>query len=60
MVMTTEQKAAKESAEKFIIYLYKKYYTQVEAEMDKRAEMQESISVNFFQIAYSNIFLLVL
>lgn len=27
MIMTEEQKKAKESAEKFMIYLYKKYYS---------------------------------
>ena len=35
MVMTAEQKKAKESAEKFMIYLYKKYYPQIEVEMKK-------------------------
>jgi len=41
MVMTAEQKKAKESAEKFMIYLYKKYYPQIEAEMEKREELRK-------------------
>ena len=41
MVMTAEQKKAKESAEKFMVYLYKKYYPQIEAEMKKREELQK-------------------
>ena len=41
MVMTAEQKQAKESAEKFMVYLYKKYYPQIEAEMKKREELQK-------------------
>ena len=42
MKMTAEQKVAKESAEKFIIYLYKKYYPQIEAEMERREGLQKS------------------
>lgn len=42
MKMTAEQKAAKESAEKFIIYLYKKYYPQIEAEMERREGLQKA------------------
>ena len=38
-VMTAEQKKAKESAEKFMVYLYKKYYPQIEVEMKKREEL---------------------
>ena len=41
MVMTAEQKKAKESAEKFMVYLYKKYYPQIEAEMKKREELRK-------------------
>ena len=44
MVMTKEQKIAKEHAAKFITYLYKKYYPQIEAEMEKREEAQDSAS----------------
>ena len=33
MVMTAEQKKAKEHAEKFMVYLYEKYYPQIEVEM---------------------------
>ena len=40
MVMTAEQKKAKESAEKFMVYLYEKYYPQIEVEMKKREELQ--------------------
>ena len=45
--MTAEQMKAKESAEKFMIYLYKKYYPQIEAEMKRREEMPEGISFYF-------------
>lgn len=48
MKMTAEQKAAKESAEKFIIYLYKKYYPQIEAEMERREGLQKSNPSHFF------------
>ena len=41
MVMTAEQKKAKESAEKFMVYLYKKYYPQIEIEMKKREELRK-------------------
>ena len=41
MIMTEEQKKAKESAEKFMIYLYKKYYPQIEAEIERREELQK-------------------
>ena len=41
MVLTAEQKKAKASAEKFMEYLYKKYYPQIEAEMKKREELQK-------------------
>ena len=47
MKMTAEQKAAKESAEKFIIYLYKKYYPQIEAEMERREGLQKSSPSHF-------------
>ena len=40
MVMTAEQKKAKESAEKFMVYLYEKYYPQIEIEMKKREELR--------------------
>ena len=40
MVMTAEQKKAKESAEKFMVYLYEKYYPQIEVEMKKRERLQ--------------------
>ena len=40
MVMTAEQKKAKEHAEKFMVYLYEKYYPQIEVEMKKREELQ--------------------
>ena len=45
--MTAEQKKAKENAEKFMVYLYKKYYPQIEAEMKRREEMPKGIS-SFF------------
>ena len=45
--MTAEQMKAKESAEKFLVYLYKKYYPQIEAEMKRREEMPEGISFCF-------------
>ena len=45
--MTEEQKKAKERTEKFMIYLYKKYYPQIEAEMKKREEMPKGISSCF-------------
>ena len=48
MKMTAEQKAAKESAEKFIIYLYKKYYPQIEAEMERREGLQNSNPSRYF------------
>ena len=48
MKMTAEQKAAKESAEKFIIYLYKKYYPQIEEEMERREGLQNSNPSRFF------------
>lgn len=48
MKMTAEQKAAKESAEKFIIYLYQKYYPQIEAEMERREGLQKSNPSRFF------------
>ena len=48
MKVTAEQKAAKESAEKFIIYLYKKYYPQIEAEMERREGLQKSNPSHFF------------
>lgn len=48
MVMTAEQKKAKESAEKFMIYLYKKYYPQIEVEMKKREELQKCGSSRVF------------
>ncbi len=41
MVMTAEQKKAKESAEKFMVYLYEKYYLQIEIEMKKREELRK-------------------
>ena len=41
MVMTAEQKKAKESAEKFMVYLYEKYYVQIEIEMKKREELRK-------------------
>ena len=41
MVMTAEQKKAKESAEKFMVYLYEKYYPQIEIEMKKREELRK-------------------
>ncbi len=44
MVMTTEQKKAKESAAKFITYLHKKYYSQIVEEIEKREEMRKRIS----------------
>ena len=44
MDMTTEQKKAKESAAKFITYLYKKYYPQIVGETEKREEMRKRIS----------------
>ena len=59
MKMTAEQKAAKESAEKFIIYLYKKYYPQIEAEMERREGLQKSNPSHFFlSIGSSFLFLL--
>lgn len=48
MVMTEEQKKAKERAENFIIYLYEKYYPQIEEEMNRRTEAQNCASVDFF------------
>ena len=48
MKMTAEQKVAKESAGKFIIYLYKKYYPQIEAEMERREGLQKSNPSHFF------------
>ena len=47
MVMTEEQKKAKERAESFIIYLYEKYYPQIEEEMNRRTEAQNCASVDF-------------
>lgn len=44
MVMTAEQKNAKERTEKFLIYLYEKYYPQIENEMEKREEAQKCAS----------------
>ena len=44
MDMTTEQTKAKESAAKFITYLYKKYYPQIVEETEKREEMRKRIS----------------
>ena len=41
MVMTAEQKKAKESAEKFMVYLYEKYYLQIDIEMKKREELRK-------------------
>ena len=41
MMMTAEQKKAKESAEKFMVYLYEKYYPQIEVEMKKREELRK-------------------
>ena len=41
MVMTAEQKKAKESAEKFMVYLYEMYYPQIEIEMKKREELRK-------------------
>ena len=41
MVMTAEQKKAKESAEKFMVYLNEKYYPQIEIEMKKREELRK-------------------
>lgn len=59
MKMTAEQKAAKESAEKFIIYLYKKYYSQIEAEMERREGLQKKQPFPFFlSIGSSFLFLL--
>ena len=46
--MTEEQKKAKERAENFIIYLYEKYYPQIEEEMNRRTEAQNCASVDFF------------
>lgn len=46
--MTAEQKKAKESAEKFMIYLYKKYYSQIEVEMEKREELRKCGSSRVF------------
>ena len=43
MIMTAEQKKAKESATKFLTYLYKKYYPQIVEETEKREEMQKCI-----------------
>lgn len=39
--MTAEQQKAKQRTEEFIIYLYKKYYTQIEEEMGKREGSQK-------------------
>ena len=47
MIMTAEQTKAKESAAKFITYLYKKYYPQIVEEAEKREEMRERISSCF-------------
>ena len=47
MVMTEEQKKAKERAENFIIYLYEKYYPQIEEEMNRRTDAQNCASVDF-------------
>lgn len=44
MVMTEEQKKAKENAAKFITYLHKKYYSQIVEEIEKREEMRKRIS----------------
>ena len=44
MVMTEEQKKAKENAAKFITYLHKKYYSQIVEEIEKREEMLKRIS----------------
>ena len=48
MVMTAEQKKAKEHAEKFMVYLYEKYYPQIEAEMKKREELRKCGSSRVF------------
>lgn len=48
MVMTAEQKKAKESTEKFMVYLYEKYYPQIEAEMKKREELRKCGSSRVF------------
>lgn len=42
--MTDEQRKAKEQAEKFLVYLYEKYYLQIEAEMEKREELRKCSS----------------
>lgn len=48
MVMTTEQKKAKESAAKFITYLHKKYYLQLVEAKEKLEEVQKCTSFRFF------------
>lgn len=59
--MTAEQTKAKENAEKFITYLYKKYYPQIVEETEKREEMRKRISSFVFsQIGYSVSFLLMI
>ena len=47
MVMTTEQKKAKESAAKFITYLHKKYYLQLVEAKEKLEEVQKCTSFRF-------------
>ena len=44
MVMTAEQKKAKESAAKFITYLHEKYYSKIVEEAERREEMRKRIS----------------
>ena len=44
MVMTAEQKKAKESAAKFITYLHEKYYAKIVEEAERREEMRKRIS----------------
>ena len=44
MDMTADQKKAKESAAKFIMYLHKKYYSQIVVETERREEMRKRIS----------------
>ena len=47
MVMTAEQKKAKESAAKFITYLHKKYYLQLVEAKEKMEEVQKCTSFRF-------------
>ncbi len=50
MIMTAEQKRAKQQTEDFIIYLYKKYYPRIEEEMEKREGQKKAALPAFFVI----------